>query len=209
MALLLALGAFAVAVGVVPLVIENSGSDDSKPAARAPAAPAKPRPAPRAAAAPRTPPAAPVPAATGKPLDLSEATAKDYDPLGDKEHPEQAKLAIDGDPSTNWTTETYDTGALNKPGVGLYVDLGDPPEMHSLKIDTPRGGFKAAVYGSTGAKAPAAWPSRQWKLLAPAAVVRDGKPIALKPATTGRLLVWITDLGGREKAEIGEIRPAQ
>ena len=44
---------------------------------------------------------------------LGQASAHDYDPLGDhKEHPNEVKLVVDSDPNTYWTTETYQNGNL-------------------------------------------------------------------------------------------------
>src|SRR4029453_5828410 len=41
------------------------------------------------------------------PFSIKQANAKDYDPLGDNksEHPLQAKLVVDGERSTSWSTE--------------------------------------------------------------------------------------------------------
>ena len=53
------------------------------------------------------------------------ADVRDFDPQGSdhSEHPEQARLAVDGDTATAWTTDHYnsaDFGRL-KEGVGLWV----------------------------------------------------------------------------------------
>jgi hypothetical protein len=53
--------------------------------------------------------------------------ADDFDPHGGgEEHSEQVGLAFDGNPSTAWNTEGYNSSlqALNKAGVGLVFDLG-------------------------------------------------------------------------------------
>src|SRR3954447_473751 len=57
---------------------------------------------------------------------LSAAATSDYDPPpGDgAEHTADVPKAVDGDPKTAWTTETYSAGLGTKPGVGLYVDAG-------------------------------------------------------------------------------------
>ena len=59
------------------------------------------------------------------PFSLKQANAHDYDPLGDNksEHPTQAKLVVDGERNTSWSTESYDGSTLgSKAGVGIYVD---------------------------------------------------------------------------------------
>ena len=58
-------------------------------------------------------------------------SADDFDPESsggdDEEHSEETGLAIDGSPSTGWSTENYTAGleGAAKDGVGLYVDAGD------------------------------------------------------------------------------------
>src|SRR4029453_18067077 len=49
-----------------------------------------------------------------KPIAIKQANAKDYDPLGDNksEHPTEAKLVVDGETGTAWSTETYEGNTL-------------------------------------------------------------------------------------------------
>src|SRR6185503_5767192 len=57
------------------------------------------------------------------PVGLRSNAAHDYDPLGDgTEHASQRAFAIDGNPETVWTTESYTTGDLQKKGVGIALD---------------------------------------------------------------------------------------
>ena len=62
--------------------------------------------------------------------------ASDFDPQGDppEENPEEAPLAVDGDPATSWHSMTYSQqlgpGGL-KTGVGLTLDLGASGEVAS------------------------------------------------------------------------------
>lgn len=64
--------------------------------------------------------------------------ATDFDPQGDppSENPDQARLAIDGDPTTGWSTQTYRSAALGglKEGVGLLLDLGTEQPVGSVEI---------------------------------------------------------------------------
>jgi serine/threonine protein kinase len=63
----------------------------------------------------------------------------DFDPLGSdhSENPDLAPLAIDGDPSTGWYTQTYrsspEFGHL-KSGVGLVVDLSSVHSVSSVAL---------------------------------------------------------------------------
>jgi eukaryotic-like serine/threonine-protein kinase len=156
----------------------------------------------------------PAVAAPPEPVAVPVRAVRDHDPYGtDKaEHPELARLAIDADPATVWSTEQYSSGRLApKPGVGLYLDAGTAVAARRLDIRTPTPGFEVRVYGSN--QAPFAEPG-------PEAFQRWGAPLAQKKVdakrsisidTRGRTLryylVWITSLpptGG--KAEIGTLR---
>jgi serine/threonine-protein kinase len=124
-----------------------------------------------------------------------------YDPQGDRvEHNELAALATDGDPSTSWTTETYnsqDFGGL-KDGVGLVLDAGSPVKLSSLTVQTPTPGFTAEIQSgdsSTGG------------------FTVDSSPQSVNGTTTFRLdgktakyyVVWITQLPPGGAAEISEV----
>ena len=80
-------------------------------------------------------------AAAGGPVTVT--AVQSFDPLGDgAESPGSARNAADGDESTSWETERYDSsptfGGL-KSGVGLVFDLGAPTAVRSVTIalDTP------------------------------------------------------------------------
>ena len=85
--------------------------------------------------------------------EITLQSAQDFDPEGgDGEHGEDVGLAIDGDPTTSWTTETYTTGPVladaGKSGVGLIVSTDEPVEGQSLTIGTEQGGWTADVYAA-------------------------------------------------------------
>lgn len=68
---------------------------------------------------------------------IDVAGVKDFDPYGgDGEHPEEAPLAADEDPSTAWSTSTYSTdlATLEKPGVGLTFDLGGDTAVTAVRV---------------------------------------------------------------------------
>ena len=53
-----------------------------------------------------------------------------------RENEEDAPLAIDVDPSTEWVTDTYDTpDAEGKGGVGLIADLGTPMNISAVSLN--------------------------------------------------------------------------
>jgi eukaryotic-like serine/threonine-protein kinase len=75
--------------------------------------------------------------------------AQDFDPDGDsEEHSEDVGLAIDSNPDTAWTTETYTTPELGKDGVGIWVDAGKPVEARRMEVKTADGSWSASVYGA-------------------------------------------------------------
>lgn len=67
-----------------------------------------------------------------------EVTAvEDFDPHGgDGEHPDEARLAADGDDGTAWTTQSYSASLelQGKPGVGLVFDLGEPRAVEEVSV---------------------------------------------------------------------------
>ncbi len=85
---------------------------------------------------------------------ISIVRSIDFDPAGgDGEHPEEAAAGyvFDGDDSTSWSSETYsspDWGGLDKPGIGIIVELEESTEMRALEFDTPLSGWTAEVYVS-------------------------------------------------------------
>jgi len=90
--------------------------------------------------------------AEGGPTDIELQGANDFDPLAldgvNEEHPDDVRLAVDGNPTTAWTTETYTTDNLGKEGVGLYVDAGKPIAAKALEVRSDTRGWDMEVYGT-------------------------------------------------------------
>jgi eukaryotic-like serine/threonine-protein kinase len=89
----------------------------------------------------------------GGAIELTEAQAFDPPPGDGEEHDSEASLAIDSNPDTTWTTETYNVSpviadAVSKPGVGLIVDAGEPVTGRNLTIRSDTGGWRMEVYGA-------------------------------------------------------------
>jgi eukaryotic-like serine/threonine-protein kinase len=121
----------------------------------------------------------------------------DYDPQGDgSEHPEAVARATDGDPSTFWTTETYDTFA--KPGVGLILDAGKEVEIEHLQIVSDEPGFTAEILAgnnSSGGFVP--YSEEQ--------AVGSRTTLELSGGSSYRYyVIWITDPNRR--AHVNEVR---
>lgn len=156
-------------------------------------------------------PASPAPSSTlapSAPLDLTGVAVRDFDPLGDgRERPGSVPNAHDGDLTTVWETERYDSTAFGglKDGVGLLLDLGAPTPVTSAELVLSEPGVRVELRASaTESDDPAAY-----RVLA--SVQAEGERLVLTPpeGTTDRYyLVWITELAsgeGRASAEIAEV----
>ena len=134
-------------------------------------------------------------------------SASDYDPFGgDGEHPEEARLVLDKDSSTTWSTESYQS--FDKEGVGIYVDAVPRVEASVLQIQTARRGWAAEIYAARSGP-PDALPAPGWTRVGGGPVERRKQRFR---RDTGRdayryYLVWITRLPDDEqRVEIGEIQ---
>ncbi|MHB1140024.1 MAG: protein kinase domain-containing protein, partial [Microthrixaceae bacterium] len=96
--------------------------------------------------------AAPTTSSTVAPAaEVTLVDAVPYDPQGRGEPGENDELtseAIDGDPTTAWRTESYDTPGFfgAKKGVGLGVVLDRPTLVQQVAIDGSDNGWSGAVY---------------------------------------------------------------
>jgi eukaryotic-like serine/threonine-protein kinase len=148
---------------------------------------------------------------TGEEVTLTES--EDFDPIGgDGEHAEEVGLAIDGNPTTSWSTETYINGPVladsGKDGVGLIVGAEEPVDGTSLAISTTAGGWSADVYAAASGP-----PGSLDEWGEPVGSVADADPnqeISLEvPEPARYYLIWFTTLsdepdGGRvEVKEVG------
>jgi serine/threonine-protein kinase len=139
---------------------------------------------------------------------LRSDAAHDYDPLGDgTEHATETAFAIDGNPSTVWTTESYSTGDLQKDGVGLVRDAAPGAVFRELRVKTPTPGFAATVYVASDAL-PDTVPDPGWTQVASVSSVAAKQTIDLDTAgqRSRYVLLWITQLPpDGDKVEISEL----
>lgn len=153
----------------------------------------------------------PTATAPAGPVRLLSAT--DFDPFaaGGSEHAEKTGRAIDGDPSTAWTTEHYNTAALGglKPGVGLWVELGTEVDPARIELVIPGGPVDLELFlGSEppSGTEPAGWGER----IATRENASGEVVVEVSGEASGRyLLVWFTELapeGGRFAARLAEVR---
>jgi serine/threonine-protein kinase len=140
---------------------------------------------------------------TGAPIHITGAN--DFDPEGTGgEHSDDVNLAIDGIPTTGWTTETYDAGPAvkdsGKSGVGLILDVGKPLAARSLAIRTGASGWEATIYGAATGPPSEAPPGNGWEALtgpAPIQINDTSDRIDLNSTIDSRYyLIWITSFAG-------------
>jgi hypothetical protein len=142
------------------------------------------------------------------PVDLTGVSVADFDPAGDgQERPGSVANAHDGDPSTAWETERYDSADFGglKEGVGLLVDLGAPTDVARVELGLTRPGVTAELRAADQPAPDAA----AYRLLDRGRA--DGDRLALVPpdGTQVRyLLVWLTGLApddGRFSAGVTDL----
>ncbi len=132
----------------------------------------------------------------GPPVRLSGVTS--YDPKGDgEEHSETARYATDGDSTTAWTTEHYNSG-LTKEGVGLVLNAGSSQKLSKLTVTTDTPGFTAVIESSPS-------PSGGFTAISRSQVVGDRTTFSLNGAAAQYYLVWITDLGTTDHSDVNEV----
>ncbi|MGB3356777.1 MAG: serine/threonine-protein kinase [Mycobacterium sp.] len=126
------------------------------------------------------------------------------------DNPQEAELAIDGDPDTSWSTVTY-RDAVPFPnfieGQGLMLHLSEPAALGAVTIDLSSTGTEVQIRSSP-TETPASLADTAE--LTPATTLQPGENrIEVDDATeTSNVLVWISTLGttdGQSRTEISEI----
>ncbi|MGH3383042.1 MAG: protein kinase family protein [Nocardioidaceae bacterium] len=147
------------------------------------------------------------------PQPIKIASVAAWDPFGEGgENDDEAPLAIDGDRATFWTTMSYynraDFGGL-KPGLGLVVDLGEPRDVSSVRVDVGSGGTDFEVRVAPGATDEAPGNPDDFQTQGTAEGATGNTDVELDRAVTTRyVLVWLTKLppsGGDFKGQVREV----
>jgi eukaryotic-like serine/threonine-protein kinase len=133
---------------------------------------------------------------------LKIAAQRDFDPLGDEEeHSEDVSAAVDGNPGTYWTTESYD-GGLGKAGVGLLFDLGQSRAVKAAVITSDTPGMTLELRAVDEAPSDSAAMSAVG-----AATAEEVTRFAAGGRRARYWLVWITELpDALGSAHIAEVR---
>jgi putative peptidoglycan lipid II flippase len=133
-----------------------------------------------------------------------------FSPEGDADEPGQTGLAIDGNPGTAWTTDTYHDPVPFpgfKNGVGLLLTLPAPTVVGTVTIDISSTGTQVQIR-SARTSTPAQLGDTT-ALTRPVSLRPGHNSIAVNASSpTSDLLVWISTLGttdGKSRADISEI----
>ena len=128
-----------------------------------------------------------------------------FDPAGDGEENEsRAGRAVDGDDATTWNTDQYRREAFGglKPGVGLVLQLADAADLAALRVASPTSGWAAKVYV---AARPAAELGGWGRPVAEKSGISGDAEFDLGGRHGGAVLLWITDPGTANRAEVAEV----
>ena len=124
-----------------------------------------------------------------------------YQPSGARDnHANTARAATDGNPATDWYTQTYATpefGNLTN-GIGLVLDAGAAKKLGSLTVSTPTPGFVAQIRAGNTPNGPFAADSSTQ-------TVSSSTTFHLNGANARYYVVWISRLPSGGKAEISEV----
>lgn len=133
-----------------------------------------------------------------------------FSPGGAPDSPGSAGLAIDGDPATAWSTDTYfDPVPFPefKDGVGLLLQLAEPTSLSAVTVDLNSSGTVVQIRAS--ASATPAKLSDTTELSPPAALQPGHHVIPVTTSTpTTFVLFWISTLGttgGKSHSDISEL----
>jgi eukaryotic-like serine/threonine-protein kinase len=137
---------------------------------------------------------------------VTGAHSFDPDGGGSGENDRLAAAAIDGQATTGWRTETYESRAFGnlKKGVGLVLDLGSPTTINRVAISSPTKGWAVSAYVADGDPATlAGW----GQPVTGAQDIQGSTTLDLGGAKGSSVLLWITDLGNgpQNRVEISEV----
>lgn len=156
------------------------------------------------ATAPENNSPAPAPAAATVPVAASAVTV--FSPQGTPDQPATAKNAIDGNPATAWSSDSYFQPFPSlKNGVGLMVTLADAANLKNIAITSDSPGTVVEIRS-----APSANTSLDQTKEIGSGVLKNGvTDIPLSSDGSGQyVLVWITQLStesGQNQTSISEI----
>ncbi len=141
---------------------------------------------------------------------VKPVSATVFSPNGAPDNPQDAGLAIDGNPDTGWSTVTY-KDPVPFPnfieGMGLLLHLSEPTALSTVTLDVSSTGTEVQIRASS-TDDPAKL-SDTTELTSTTPLQQGHNRIEVKDRTkTSNVLVWITKLGttnGASRTEISDI----
>ena len=138
--------------------------------------------------------------ATGVPVALSAVSG--YDPQGTGgEHDADAPKATDGNASTFWYTEHYNSSSFGglKDGVGLVLDAGRAAKVARVTVTSDTPGFTARIESGSS-------PSGPFTPVSGTQTVNASTAFTVSGATARYYVVWITSLGSHASVKVNEVK---
>jgi serine/threonine-protein kinase len=124
-----------------------------------------------------------------------------YDPQGTGgEHDPSAKLATDGNASTFWYTEHYNSSSFGglKDGVGLLLDAGSPKKVSQLTVTSDTAGFMAKIESGNSQTGPFA-------PVSDTQTVGRRTTFSVHGSAAQYYVIWITELPTGGTAHVNEV----
>ncbi len=108
---------------------------------------------------------------------------------------QDAGNAADGDPQTDWSTESYSTPDFDgeKDGIGLVFDLGDERDVRGIIVELVRGGVDVELYTTDELPEPSEGVGSWGEPLATQVDIQQRHPFTLN-ASERYWMLWITGL---------------
>ncbi|HEX4531763.1 MAG TPA: protein kinase [Acidimicrobiia bacterium] len=137
-----------------------------------------------------------------------------FDPLGDgTENPDLVNNAVDGNPTTSWTTEQYDNfpdGAKN--GVGLAFALSEGVDVNKVFVETQQHGWGASIYVSDKSPSELKTLGDWGEARAHGSDLDPTHTFDLGGIKANSVLLWLTQLpagqNGKHYVDVSEVRVA-
>jgi serine/threonine-protein kinase len=143
------------------------------------------------------------PVASARPVAVTAVDS--FDPQGDgSENNDEVANAVDGQPTTLWATSRYDSREFGnlKDGVGLVLTVPADVALRRMEVQSPTRSWSASVYVAARAGVELA----DWGAPVDTQTAIDGTAtFDLGGKRGGAVLLWITDPGVGNKAQVAEV----
>jgi len=120
-------------------------------------------------------------------------------------NPDTVDAAIDRNPISAWTTDTFynpDTADLDAP-IGLVLDLGNPRAVSAVRLELVGTGSSVSIRVGSSPEAP----PQDWSVLAEAEAIGESIDLRSPRPVVGRyVLVWFTRLPPADSGFVGGLR---